>query len=137
MAEGFRGDRGGIRGLRELLNEYPEAIEYDLITLGLRLSDLGSERLSWRDLLVIVTRMPPHRSALANERTPEDASWTLSNHLLAEAIDSLRLQLWAKTKDAQRNRNRPKPIPRPGRRPEKIGKKPLPLDSMRDWLGWS
>lgn len=137
MAEGQWRHAGGIRSLRQLLVEYSEAVEYDLITLGLRLDDLGTERLSWRDLKVIVKRMPPDRSALSADRYPDDFGWTLANHLIAEAVDSLRLQLWAETKDGQKNRNRPKPIPRPGRRPEKFGKKPLELDKMRDWLGWS
>lgn len=107
-----------------------------MITLGLRLRELGTERLSWRDLKIILTRMPPDRSALSAERHPEDAPWSLSEHLLAESVDSLRMLLWAKTKDGQKNRNRPKPIERPGRRPEKLGKAPLPVDEMCDWLGW-
>ena len=110
MAFSFNGEPGGIRGLRQLIAEYPEAIEYDLITHGLSLDDLGSERLSWRDLKVIVTRMPPNRSALQQELGPQDAAWTLTNHLLAEVVDSLRLLLWAKTRDGHKNRNRPKPI---------------------------
>lgn len=137
MAEGCRCEPGGIGSLRRLLDEFPEAVEYDLITLGLRLRDLGTERLTWRDLKVIVTRMPPHKSALAFERNPDDAPWGLTEHLLAEVTDVQRLALWAKTKDGSKNRNRPKPIERPGRRPERFGKKPLMLERMKDWLGWS
>ncbi|WP_193510500.1 DUF5361 domain-containing protein [Cryobacterium sp. BB736] len=81
--------------------------------------------------------MPPDRSVLQLESKPEDSGWTLANHLIAEAVDSLRLQIWQKTKDGRKNRNRPKPIERPGRRPERFGKKPLELHRMRDWLGWS
>jgi hypothetical protein len=103
---------------------------------GRRLDDVGSELFSWRELKVIVTRTPPSRSALSFEREPNDAAWDLNAHLLAEVVDSLRLLLWAKTKDGSKNRNRPKPVDRPGRRPEKFGKKPLPLDLIRDWLGW-
>jgi len=136
MAECSRGNAGGIRSLCRLLDEFSEAVEYDLIGLGLRLRDLGTERLTWRDLKVIVTRMPQHKSALAAERHPEDASWALTEHLLAEVADTQRLLLWAKTKDGSKNRNRPKPIERPGRRPERFGKKPLKLDRMKEWLGW-
>ncbi len=127
---------GGIQSLRELIDEFPEAVEYDLIGLGLRLRDLGSERLSWRDLKVIITRMPQHISALAAERNPNDSPWGLREHLLAELTDIQRLALWTKTKDGAKNRNRPKPIERPGRRPEKFGKKPLSIDRMKEWLGW-
>jgi hypothetical protein len=80
--------------------------------------------------------MPQHKSALAAEQHPEDASWALNEHLLAEVADTQRLLLWAKTKDGSKNRNRPKPIERPGRRPERFGKKPLKLDRMKEWLGW-
>lgn len=131
------GDAGGIRSLRQLLDEFPEAVEYDLIALGLRLRDLGTERLTWRDLKVIVTRMPPHKSALQMEKSPHDSPWGLREHLLAELVDVQHLALWAKTKDGSKNRNRPKPIERPGRRPERFGKKPLELERMKDWLGWS
>lgn len=137
MAGRQRCDAGGIQSLRRLLDEYSEAVEYDLISLGLRIDDLGTERLSWRDLKVIITRMPQERSALAAERHPEDSAWGLLHMLTAELVDVQRVALWAKTKDGAKNRNRPKPIERPGRRPEKFGKKPLELDKMRDWLGWS
>lgn len=136
MAGECRGNAGGIQSLRRLLEEFPEAVEYDLIALGLRLRDLPSDRLTWRDLKVIVTRMPQHKSALAAEQHPEDASWALTEHLLAEVADTQRLLLWAKTKDGSKNRNRPQPIERPGRRPERFGKKPLKLDRMKEWLGW-
>lgn len=136
MAGAREGFVGGILGLRELIAEYPEAVEYDLISLGLRLRDLGTERLTWRDLKVIVTRMPPHKSAVALEQSPQDAPWGLAEHLLAELTDTQHLLLWSKTKDGQKNRDRPKPIERPGRRPEKFGKQPLPLDEMHEWLGW-
>ena len=136
MAGRRKGDAGGIQSLRRLLEELPDAVEYDLITLGLRLRDLPCERLTWRDLKVIVTRMPQHKSALAAEQRSDDAPWALNEHLLAEIADTQRLLLWAKTKDGTKNRNRPQPIPRPGRRPEKFGKKPLKLDRMKEWLGW-
>jgi hypothetical protein len=103
---------------------------------GRRLDDLGTERFSWRELKVIVTRTPPDRSALALERNPDDAGWSLTDHLLAEAVDALRLLLWAKTKDGEKNRNRPVPVERPGRRPEKSTKKPINIDEMRERLGW-
>lgn len=85
----------------------------------------------------MVRHTPAAKSALAIELRPEDAPWeTLDSHLLAEVVDRLGLLLWAKTKDGQKGRNRPKPVDRPGRRPEKLGRKPLPLDRMRKWLGW-
>jgi hypothetical protein len=137
MASRFGCHCGGTLSLHKLIKKHGEAIEYDLIQHGLRLDDLGSGRLSWRDLKVIVTRMPPQKSALQQELASQDAGWTLTNHLLAEAVDSLHLLLWAKTKDGYKNRNRPHPIQRPGRRRERLGKQPLGISEIRDWLGWS
>ena len=56
----------------------------------------------------------PETSAYWRAREPEKARWGISEYLLAAIADSLRWLVWAKTKDAKRNRNRPKPIPRPG-----------------------
>lgn len=68
---------------------------------------------TWRDLLVVVKHAPPD-SALQRSIGGADAAWTLTNQLIATAVDSLRWLVWAKTEDAQKRRNIPKPIPRPG-----------------------
>lgn len=45
---------------------------------------------------------------------PERSEWTLTNELLALAVDRLTFLAWAKTKGASRSgAKRPKPIPRP------------------------
>ena len=64
----------------------------------------------------------------------------MPEYLLAQVADSLNWLVWAKTKDAEHNRNRPKPIPRPGLdEPDKTiyGSKPLPIEDMQAWLGWT
>ena len=43
-----------------------------------------------------------------------DWRWGLGEFLSAEAVDTLRLLLWSKTKDAEKGANRPQPLPRPG-----------------------
>lgn len=64
--------------------------------------------------MAAVVRHLPADSALSREVNGADrAAWTLDRELLAEAVDSLHLLVWTKTKNAQRNRGRPKPIPRP------------------------
>ena len=92
MAGGVRGGRGGIGGLLRLLREHGEAVEYDLIALGLRLDDLGTERLSWRDLLVIARQSPPG-SALNRALDP---GWraTLDTHLLRRIEHAGRVSVW-------------------------------------------
>lgn len=88
-----------------------EAIRYDLLTLGLRLRDLGTAQLTWADLLA-VCRQSPHGSALQRALQPEDAPWGLTEQLLALIADVVSMQFWA---DHNRRRSqRPKAIPRPG-----------------------
>lgn len=101
---------GGIRGLDRLLSEHGESIEYDLICLGLRLHDLGTEALSWRDLRIILSQQP-HTSAFARATHGDDAEWGLSEQLLAAAVNELRWLHWAQTKGAGKASNRaPEPI---------------------------
>lgn len=134
MAEGLGGDGGGIEGLLRLLDEYGEAVEYDLITLGLRLDDLGTERLNWRDLWVIVNNLP-RTSALVRAVAGEDAEWGLLEHLAARVADSLEVGNWQRQGKA--HAPKPKPIPRPGAKSETktFGKDPIPIKDFDAW--WS
>jgi hypothetical protein len=133
-----RCEPGGIAGLVLLIEEHGPAIEYDLIKLGLRLRHLGSDALSWRDLLVIVQHSE-RGAALHRAMNPDDSMWGLSEHLLAVVADAVITGNWMSSRDGQKNRNRPKPIPRPGVVPEskKFGGQAESIDTIRDWLGWS
>lgn len=133
MAVGCWYHCGGILSLCELVDEFPEAVEYDVLRHGLRLRDLGSPSFTWRDLKVIVGQQKPAESAVWMQENP-DHVWGLPEFLLADVAVTLRVMLWAKTKDGARNRNRPKLIERPGARPERLGRKPIPLDEMDAWL---
>lgn len=132
-----RCEPGGIAGLVLLIEEHGPAIEYDLIKLGLRLRHLGSDALSWRDLLVIVQHSE-RDAALHRAMNPDAAPWGLSEHLLAVLADAVIQGNWMQSRDGQKNRNRPKPIPRPGATPdnEKFGGKAESIDAIRAWLGW-
>ena len=55
-----------------------------------------------------------NESHLVAEVYPERAGWTLPMMLMADMVDTLRILVWQKTKDAQDGRNFPKPITRPG-----------------------
>lgn len=130
---------GGSRSLLALIWEHGEAVEYVLITHGLRLRDVGSTRFTWRDLLVIVKQSPASSALYRAVHGQEESEWTLQNHLLAGIGDSLAWLVWAKTEDAARKRNRPRPIPRPGIQDDskkQIGSGTLPADEMVRWLGW-
>ena len=56
-------------------------------------------------------------SAVGRALNP-DHDWTLEAQLLAATVDELRVLVWMKTTDAQKNRNHPEPIPRPGVTPK-------------------
>ena len=135
MAEGQRRDTGGIRSLRELIDSHKEAVEYDLLTHGKSLDDLGTELLSWRDLLVIVNQQPPG-SAIDRAMHPDNAGWGMSEMLLAAAVDALNVANWQRGGGHQRDY--PKPIPRPGVKPNeaRIGGEAVPMDEMAKFLGW-
>lgn len=104
--------------------------------MGLRLRDLGSERLSWGDLWTVVSFAPPD-SALSRARNPEEGEWALETLLLAEAVDTLRVANWQR--GGAKKKDFPKPIPRPGIEPDAVtyGREAVPIDRMADWLGWT
>lgn len=138
MAGGQQGHDGGILGLDQLLDEHGEAVEYDLIALGLRLDDLGSERLTWRDLWVIVQHAP-RESALARAVGGDDVVWGLTDHLLATTIDVLNIANWQREnqgrKKGQTPTRKPKRMPRPGVEDEtkSIGSEPIPIKDFDAW----
>lgn len=132
MAEGLGGDPGGIDGLCRELDSHGEAIEYDLIALGLRLDNLGTPALSWRDLKVILANSAP-RSAYARAVAGGDAEWTLTDHLLALTIDTLAMANWQR--QGKPHSPKPQPVTRPGSKSEArhVGRDPIPI---RDFDAW-
>ena len=129
---------GGTRSLLALIEEHSEAVEYELITHGLRLRWLGSEGFNWRDLLVLVKHSPESSALFRSVHGAEQSEWTLTNHLLAAVADSAAWLVWSKTEDASRKRNRPKPIQRPGITDDskkQIGSGTLEIEAMKNWLG--
>ncbi|MDO8308561.1 MAG: hypothetical protein Q7V58_09450 [Actinomycetota bacterium] len=132
MDGGLEGHPGGIQGLLNLLDEHQEAIEYDLIVLGLRLAWLGSPRLTWRDLAVII-RHSPRTSALAGAVNGDETAWSITDHLLAGVTDLLALANWQRS--GKKSAPRPKPLPRPGKKAwgKRIGKDPIPIRDFNSW----
>lgn len=121
--------------LVEFIDEHQEAVEYDLIGLGLRLRDFPNAGFTWRDLLVIV-QQSPRTSAVYRSVAGPDWEWDLANQLRAASVDALNGANWQR--GSGKDRDRPKPIPRPGVEPDakSWGKGALPVDEMADWLGW-
>lgn len=113
MAGVLAGDRGGILGLLRLLEEHGEAIEYELLTIGKHIDHLGTRRLSWRDLLVVVKQAPP-QGALHRALDPEGWGWDVNSYLLAADVDTLMVANWQRAGD--KRKKRPDPILRPGQK---------------------
>jgi hypothetical protein len=136
MARRITDDAGGILGLLDLVDEHGEALSYDLIGLGLRLEWLGSERLTWRDLLVIVRHLPQD-SALSRSMNGSISSWTVTDYLLADIFDALNIANWQRANAGKKSPSpKPKPYPRPGAKDNtrRIGRDPLPIPELDAWI---
>lgn len=139
MGRGVRRHLGGIGGLLRLLREHGEAVEYDLITLGLRLDCLGSEALTWRDLLVIVRQSSGRRESALHRALNPAHQHTVEVEMLRAVEYRLHWLVWAKTEDGAKRRNPPEPIrfswePRP--RNEYTGDT-MTVAEWDEYLGWT
>lgn len=86
-----------------------EAIDYDLLTLGLDIRWVGTSDLTWRRLRSVITYLPS-TSALGRSVNGDAAVWGTTEYLLAHAVDELAAANWQRGGKGPR----PKPIPRPG-----------------------
>ncbi|PZT76041.1 MULTISPECIES: hypothetical protein [unclassified Streptomyces] len=81
------------------------------------LLDWHRGRLSSRRLAVLVKHMPQD-SAVARELDGEDSQWTVTDHLLAAAVDHLAAANWmfasVNTDEDADPPEAPVPVPRPG-----------------------
>lgn len=88
MAQGFGGHRGGILSLLALHEKHPEAVEYELLSLGIRWRDIPSEQANWRDAWVAI-KCRPNGGALHRALDPEGANWSVTDFILARLTHSL------------------------------------------------
>lgn len=101
--------------------------------MGLRLSDLGTPRLSWRDLLVIVNQSPPGSALWRSKAAAEDVdpAWGLQEQLLAGIFDVLRIGNWQR---GGGKGQKPRLMPRPGVESGRvIGSDPIPISEFDHW----
>lgn len=132
MGRGVQHRAGGILGLCCLLDEHSEAIEYDLLTLGRRLDNLGTPELSWRDLYVITRHLPP-TSALRRAMGDGEEPWSTTDYLLALIADGINGGNWQRA--GKSSAPKPRPIPRPGEAStgERYGADPIPVAEFDSW----
>lgn len=132
MGAGKRAELGGIGRLWTLLDEHSEAVEYDLIGQGLRLGGLWTGDLSWRELRIVIDRLPPEsatKTAMREALSEEDLAalsrteskgygpWSRVEHLLATVNDQIALLRWVTVSLSERVEKKPEQpafYPRPG-----------------------
>lgn len=77
MGRRLRGNPGGIKALLAIYRDHRRALEYTLLVNGLRLDDLGTKKLNWLDLWLLVIYSPA-TGPLGREMLGEKALWGVS-----------------------------------------------------------
>lgn len=123
-------------GLLEFVDEHAEAVEFDLIGMGLRLRDFPSGALSWRDLLVICRQAPPG-SAIARAVRQHPAQDPILDFLRLIEF-RVRVLAWMQSEDGVKGRNVPEPVAMPwDAEPEgTIRGDVMAWDEAASFLGW-
>lgn len=119
-------------GLVAFVDEHRAEVEYDLIGLGLRLRDWPSERLSWRDLFVVVSQAPP-TSACYRAVAGDDWQRSLTVDLLRQVEHTTRVLAW---QNSDGKGEYPPLIPLPWDEPDHDRPDAMSLDEVFEWLGW-
>ncbi len=111
LRRAHRGQLGKIASLIDLLRRHGPAIEADLRRFyTVDLCDLGTARLTWRRLWVLLESLPPE-SAFVRKLAGVAATWSTTDYLLAHLIDIEMVANWQRA--GRKNSPRPKPFPRP------------------------
>lgn len=105
----------------------------------MRLSWLGTEALTWRDLYVIV-KQSPRDSAIYRSVIGEGHEWGLTEHIFAGVFDLLAVANWQRGGDEKAKR--PDRLERPGVTKQLDGKllakgKAISIEDMNKQLGWT
>jgi hypothetical protein len=79
------------------------------------LSDLGSDRLTFRKLLRVILPNLPRMSAFKRAIDPVGAQWGRAEYILADIYDALAAANWQRANEGTKTPSkRPDPYPRPG-----------------------
>lgn len=105
-----------------------------MLKAGFLLSDVP-RRVSWRAVYGLLESAQAGTAlALCLDDVDAGGLWTPELYRLTSVLDMLHVLAWQNT---GKKSNKPKPIPRPGEtKNDHWGKGALPLEDMKDWLGW-
>lgn len=121
-----RVDRGGIAGLVAFLREHGGAVEADLLRFyRADIRDLGSRRLSWRRLAVLIGNLPADSSLLRSM-----GHWTPSETLLSHIENRVAVANWQRG-GGKDSRGRKVPPPEPIRPPAVLRAEQRKRDELR------
>lgn len=136
MAGSRRSLRGKLTGLLELHEAHPTAVEHELIRLGLRWRDVGSEAFTWRDLLVVVEEISTD-SALMRAMHPDIYAMPRREmELLAYYLNVANVQRGNASGARRHDFPEPPAWARSGKESKVFGSDPLPFDEMAAFLDW-
>ena len=94
MARCLRRHGGGIARCLAVIAEHPDPLAYELLGRGLRIEQLGSDDLTWRDLALIIA-YPRPGTPLHAALHGADARWDgIEPQLLAIIADRLGHITW-------------------------------------------
>jgi len=129
VAGSVGGGPGGIGSLHALIDEFAEAVGADLLTVGKRLDDIGSESFSWWDFKVWVAYRPA--GSILHTKV-HGQSYPFEVRMLGVVVELLRNANWQRSGKGPR----PKPIRWPwgGQDQTESFGSAAPLDVVRDYL---
>lgn len=112
MDQGIGDGSGGIRGLIDLIESHGDALNADLLRVGLRLRwlDDPDQDFTLGDLSDFVQYASPDM-AIYRALYPEESGWDITSQLVASVLDFLVMRTWA---EGGKKGRKPKQIPRPG-----------------------
>ena len=111
MAGGIAGYGGGIFGVLDELDAYPQELTADLWRAGLDIEEIGSGRTTWLHVVSIIKTLPVD-SAYVFAKHGEKVLWDAEKELLAQIKEGIDFIAWVQA--GAKPGRRPKPVPRPG-----------------------
>jgi hypothetical protein len=131
---------GGIVGLLDFVEDHRQAVEFELIKLGLRWDDIGTARLRWSLLLAIVQQSGLDSAIARDVHGALAIQWApILPQLIAALIDTTSVtNFYLRQLGGDERATPPEPFPRPGVEPKvpEWSGTPRTMEEMDQLLGW-